>query len=198
MKNIIFDVGNVLVKWDPVHIIKQAFPECTEQKNHLLLFKNIITELDAGQIDFAIARKKLQQLLHTTEEKIENLFTIFLSSLTVLPDSVELLNEIANKPTYSLYCLTNMSNECFVYLNQQYDFWNKFKGIVVSGDIKLIKPDPKIYTYTLDKFKLAPKETIFIDDMLENITAARKIGIFGIHFIDLTTCKNILKELNII
>lgn len=91
-----------------------------------------------------------------------------------------------------------MSNECFVYLNQQYDFWNKFKGIVVSGDIKLIKPDPKIYTYTLDKFKLAPKETIFIDDMLENITAARKIGIFGIHFTDLATCKNILKDLNII
>ena len=91
-----------------------------------------------------------------------------------------------------------MSRECFDYLSEQYNFWDKFKGIVVSADIKLIKPDPKIYNYTLNKFNLIPKETVFIDDMLENITAAKNIGIYGIHFTDLAVCKNELQKLGVI
>ena len=198
MKNIIFDIGNVLVKWDPVNIIKKAFPKCTNPQNYLLLFKEIIIELDSGYIDFATAKTKLQECLNTSKEQIDQLFKIFLGSLTALPDNIELLNKLANNSAYSLYCLTNMSNECFVYLNKQYDFFAKFKGIVVSADIKLIKPDHKIYAYILNKFKLTPQETIFIDDMLENITAAKEMGIYGIHFTDLAACKNELKALNII
>lgn len=198
MKNIIFDVGNVLVKWDPINIIKQAFPACADPKSYLLLFKEIIIKLDSGLIDFATAKIQLQECLPTSKAQIDQLFEIFLRSLTALPDSIELLHKLANNPAYSLYCLTNMSTECFEYLNKQYDFFAKFKGIVVSADVKLIKPDHKIYAYILDKFKLEPKETVFIDDMLENITAAQDLGIYGLHFTDLAACKNELKALNII
>jgi putative hydrolase of the HAD superfamily len=198
MKNIIFDVGNVLIKWDPVNIIKQAFPECTDLNNHLFSFKEIMPELDEGLIDFSIAKQRLQNELAITREKIENLFQIFLSSLTELPCSITLLDNLASNTALSLYCLTNMSKECFSYLNKQYTFWNKFKGIVVSADIKLVKPDPKIYSHILDKFNLIPKETVFIDDMLENIIAARNMGIYGIHFTDFDSCKNELRKLGII
>jgi putative hydrolase of the HAD superfamily len=198
MKNIIFDVGNVLIKWDPINIIKQAFPECTDPKNHLNLFKDIILDLDSGIIDFTLAKQRLQEKLTTTKEKIENLFDIFLSSLIILPESINLLNTLANNTTLSLYCLTNMSRECFIYLNKKYTFWDKFKGIVVSADIKLIKPDPKIYSHILNEFNLIPKETVFIDDILENITTAKNMGIYGIHFTDLSICKNELKKLGVI
>ena len=198
MKNIIFDVGNVLITWDPINIMQQAFPESARPQDYLTSFKEVIAnDLDTGMIDFATANKKLQKHFNVPKERIDNLFSILLSSLTPLPANIELLSELANDPAYSLYCLTNMSTECFIYLNQQYNFWDKFKGIVVSADIKLIKPDPKIYSYTLEKFNLLPEETVFIDDLLENIIAARKMGIFGIHFTDLAACKNELRKLKI-
>ena len=91
-----------------------------------------------------------------------------------------------------------MSKECFAYLSNKYDFWDNFKDIVVSADIKLIKPDPKIYAYTLNKFNINPEETVFIDDLLENIVAARESKIYGIHFTVFETCKAELKSLKII
>ena len=108
MKNIIFDVGNVLVKWDPINIIKQAFPEYNDPANQLHIFKNVIVELDAGIIDFTIAKQKLQEELGTTKEKIENLFSIFLSSLTILPESINLLNTLIKK--MSIYLIAVIVN----------------------------------------------------------------------------------------
>jgi putative hydrolase of the HAD superfamily len=198
MKNIIFDVGNVLLKWDPISIIKQAFPVCTEPEEYLNSFKDIISELDAGSIDETVARKKLRARLNSTYENVNELFKILVTSLTPLPGSFELLETLANKTSYSIYCLTNMSMEIFKYLKNKYTFWDNFKGIVVSADIKLVKPDPKIYGYLLNKFNLIPKETVFIDDLLDNVVAARKMGIVGIQFTDLASCKNELKLLNII
>lgn len=198
IKNIIFDVGNVLVKWDPINIIQQAFPNKLDLKQYLAIFITVMTELDVGALDFPAAKYKLQQQLQVKQESIENLFAILFASLIALPEGVNLLTTLAQEAKFSLYCLTNMSEECFLYLSQKFNFWHNFKGVVVSAKVKLSKPDPKIYQYILTKFNLLPNETVFIDDVLENVIAAQNLGIYGIQCTDFIAVRNELVKLQII
>lgn len=198
MKNIIFDVGNVLLKWDPAYIISCVFPACSDPKGHIQKFTTVMADTDAGKFDLNFGKQILQEQLTTNKEKIEELINVFLHSLTMLPQSIALLKHLAANTKYSVFCLTNMSCEVFAFLSQQYDFWRLFKGIVVSAEIKMAKPDPKIYHYLLDKYNLSPHECVFMDDLLDNVVTAKKMGIHGIHFTNIDTAKAELRKLGII
>ena len=110
--------------------------------------------------------------------------------------SVEILNTLY-KNNYNLIALTNWSAETFPVALERFSFLKLFNGIVVSGEIKMLKPFPEIYLYTLNKYKLNPEKCIFIDDRLSNVKGAEKCGISGIKFDDHVGLIRNLKKLGV-
>jgi putative hydrolase of the HAD superfamily len=82
---------------------------------------------------------------------------------------------------YSLYVLSNMHKHSFEYLSVAHDIWRNFSGIVISSHIKSIKPEPEIFEYLIGTYDLIPRNTVFLDDMKNNIEAAKKFGLNTIH-----------------
>ena len=98
----------------------------------------------------------------------------------IFKKSVDVLIEL-KKRDYECYVLSNWSWETFQGINKKYPFINMFDGLIISGKEKLVKPDKKIYLLAISKFNLIPKETVFIDDRIENIKAAKKLSFKTIH-----------------
>ena len=101
----------------------------------------------------------------------------------IYQESVKIL-EYLNKKNFKCFVLSNWSSETFQGMKEDYPFLNNFDGMIISGEVKLIKPDPQIYQLAIKKFNLVPKETIFIDDNIDNINSAHTIGFKTIHLKD--------------
>jgi HAD superfamily hydrolase (TIGR01509 family) len=82
-----------------------------------------------------------------------------------------------------------MSAPIFALLQSRYAHWDRFRGIVVSGEVGLVKPDPEIFHHLAQRYGLVPAETVFIDDHLPNIESARRLGFQTIHFADAAQCR---------
>jgi putative hydrolase of the HAD superfamily len=91
-----------------------------------------------------------------------------------------------------------MHHASISYLEEKYDIWDMFDGIVISSRIQKVKPDIEIYEYLLGEYELTPAETIFIDDMSENLAAARSAGIQTIQFVGSSQCRQALVDLGCI
>jgi len=97
----------------------------------------------------------------------------------------------------ALFVLSNMPVACIKHLEENYDFWDIFSGKVISCRAQHVKPEPAIYQYLLNEYKLKPEETVFIDDMAINVAAAKSAGIKAIQFINTEQCEQALKELKV-
>ena len=111
----------------------------------------------------------------------------------IFSNSIEALEELKLN-NYSCYVLSNWSKETFIGMPEDYPFLKKFDGLLISGDVGLIKPDSAIYKLAIKKFSLVPKHTVFIDDRFENIKAAKKLGFNVIHLINPKEIKNKIKD----
>ncbi len=191
IKNIIFDFGGVLVDWNPTYLYSKLFEDESDM-NHFL--ENVCSpewniQQDAGR-SLAEATEVLQKEYPEHEEMIGLFYGRWEEMLGgVLEDNVDVLNMLNSK--YPLYGLTNWSAETINIAYDKYDFFEHLSGIVVSGDEKLIKPDPKLYQILLDRYKLKADESLFIDDNIHNIEIAEKMGFQTIHF---TEDMNLKKE----
>ena len=105
--------------------------------------------------------------------------------------SVEILAELKASGT-ALYGLTNFSAETYPVAFERFQFLRWFRGIVVSGEVGVIKPDPRIFELLIDRFAIDPEDTVYIDDVEANVIAARP---FGIHSIQFTTAAALREEL---
>ena len=102
---------------------------------------------------------------------------------TTFQGSVELLLDLKSK-NFLCYVLSNWSAETFVGMKDDYPFLNKFDGLLLSGEVKLIKPEIAIYELAISRFNLTPEETVFIDDTLENIEIAKSLNFKTVHLTD--------------
>jgi putative hydrolase of the HAD superfamily len=127
-------------------------------------------------------------------ESVSGLFDAVRNSLQPKPHTVALIERLARQGV-PLYCLSNMPASTFAYLREQHAFWPAFSGIVISGEIKMMKPEREIFEYLLDRFDLAPAESVFVDDHLPNIEAARAIGLHTVLFRDAQQCELELEPL---
>jgi 2-haloacid dehalogenase len=182
---IIFDLGGVLIDWNPEYVYLDVF---NGDQNKVDWFLNTICtsdwniEQDAGRT-FHDATEFLVKKHPEYEEWIRIYYDRWEDMLGgTIKETVALLNSIKKANSHKLYALTNWSEEAFPVALQRYDFLNHFEGIVVSGEEKTRKPFPKIYEIILDRYKITPERSIFIDDNFENIQGAEKLGIKGIHF----------------
>ena len=195
-RNIIFDLGNVLLEWNPERILRTSF-DCPEQRK--LAQQGIFQhsdwlDLDRGKLSEQQAIEKFQHRCQLSQQAVADLLHCVRQSLTLKEDTFALLQQCAAQG-YQLYCLSNMSVENYQYLVQQQDFFRYFSGIVISGQVKMIKPELGIYRHLLQEFALQPQQSIFIDDMQANTQAAVELGLAAITFTDADSCKRELSSL---
>ncbi len=182
---IIFDLGGVLIDWNPEYVYREVF---NGDQQKIDWFLNTIcthewnVEQDAGR-----SIQKATELLVAQYPEYEEWIRIFYDRWEdmlggTIPETVTLLNKLKQANNHRLYALTNWSAETFPVALQRYEFLQHFEGILVSGEEKTIKPFPKIYEILLERYQINPLMSVFIDDNLENVEVAKKFGIKGIHF----------------
>ncbi len=184
IKNIIFDLGGVLIGWDPKEVFKTIF-DTEEEVNWFL--ENICTfdwneEQDGGR-PIVQANELLIRKYPEHRENILAYYGRWEEMLTgAIDGTVEILDKFIKDENYKVLALTNWSAETFPVAEARYEFLHWFDGIVISGVEKCKKPEDKIYNTILNRYDLVPEESLFIDDNKRNILAAEKHGIKCIHF----------------
>lgn len=198
IKNIVFDVGNVLVRWDPLSVVIQTFPDVVDpaQLSKAIFKHETWFNLNLGVIDEPEAVRLYQQRLQPHADEFQHMMDNIRRSLVPLEDSIALLRRLKNH--YKIYALTDNTKEIVAHLENEYDFWPLFEGVVVSANIGHLKPSEAIYRYLLEQYSLHPEETVFIDDLKANVIGARNVGIKAIQFHDIEQCLIELKILGVI
>lgn len=198
IKNIVFDIGNVLVKWDPFSVVKNVFPNAADpgQLTTQLFKSEGWFAINRGEITEAELITKYHQTFNIDLTTLNFLMEAIKESLTPLPGSFALLENLY-KASYPLYALTDNTYEIMNYLRKKYDFWTKFKGVVVSAEVGYLKPSPQIYRHLLATYHLIPQETLFMDDYLPNVEGARAVNMHAILFTDAQQCIKQLSHLGI-
>jgi putative hydrolase of the HAD superfamily len=125
--------------------------------------------------------------------EFEQLLAALWKSLTVKSDTVALLRSLRSRGV-PLYCLSNMPASVYGRLRQMHDFWDVFQGIVISGEVGMVKPSLEVFELVLARHNLTASQAIFFDDMPENVAAARSVGMDAIVFRDADQCRSALDE----
>ncbi len=200
INTIIFDLGGVLIDWNPQYVYRKMLPDPEERQFFL---KHVCThdwnlEQDAGRSLKEATETKVAEFPEW-ETEIRAFYGRWPDMLGgAIDGTVKILKELIDHPKYRVYALTNWSNETFPIALKTFDFLHLFEGILVSGDEKTRKPYPDIYEIFLKRYKVAPSEAVFIDDSLPNVHAAEALGIKAIHFQSAKKLRETLEELEIL
>ena len=196
---LIFDLGGVLIDWNPRYVYRKIFK--TEQEIEWFL-ENVTTpdwneNQDAGY-PLHKATEELVAKHPEWEPEIKAYYGRWLEMLGgQIHETVEVLQQLKHTGKYRLYALTNWSAETFPHALERFEFFKLFEGVVVSGEEKMRKPSAEFYKIILDRYRLDPSTTVFIDDSLRNVKGAEAIGITGIHFHNPSQLKEELRRLGI-
>ena len=196
IKTIIFDLGGVLIDWNPEYLYLDIF-ELDRVKMNAFLEQVCTMDWNENQ-DAGYPLSKATEDRIALFPEYETLIKIYYGRWEemlgeAITGSFQILKKLINDPKFRVVALTNWSAETFPIALKRFDFLHWFEGIVVSGTEKTRKPYPEIYQITLDRFNIAPSETLFIDDNLRNIKGAEALGINGIHF---STPEKLITDLN--
>jgi 2-haloacid dehalogenase len=180
---VIFDLGGVLVDWDPRYLYRKLFTDLAEMERFLAEVCTTAWNLrqDAGR-PFAEAVAELSAQHPAQAELIRAYHERWAETLgEEIADSVAILAEL-KAAGRRLYALTNWSHETFPVARARFAFLSWFDGIVVSGEERLIKPDPRLFGTLLARHHVDPTQAVFIDDNAANVEAAVALGMHGIEF----------------
>jgi 2-haloacid dehalogenase len=182
--SVIFDLGAVLVDWNPRYLYKKIFAT-PEEVEHFL--EHVCTsDWNEAQDEGRTLQEGTDLLVSQFPEHEASIRAFYGRWKEMLggpiPETVKILQQLKESGQYKLYALTNWSNETFPIALMEYKFLQWFDGIVVSGKEKLRKPSPDFYQLLLDRYEVNKANTIFIDDNLRNVKAAEAFGIESIHF----------------
>lgn len=198
IKNVVFDIGNVIVRWSPLEIARLTFGEAnaSEQLTKSIFQSETWLNLNKGLISESDAEAHYRQQLQLSDVECERLFYYIKRTQILLFGSVELVKRI-KAAGYKVYALTDNVHEIVDYLKEEYTFWPLFDGATVSAELGLLKPDAEIYRALLTTYNLEPSETVFIDDMPYNVEGAQAVGITGIQFENSAQCEQELSALGL-
>jgi 2-haloacid dehalogenase len=181
---IVFDLGGVLIDWNPRYLYRKIFK--TEEEITWFM-ENICTsewndQQDAGR-SFEVATAELVAVYPEHEAPIRAWYERWQESIGgPIEGTVEVLNEIRTQKKYKLYALTNWSAETFPWALDNFEFLHWFEGIVVSGREKTRKPFADIYDILIKRHVIEPENALFIDDNVKNIHGAQAAGLQTIRF----------------
>lgn len=200
IKTIIFDLGAVLIDWNPHYMYRTIFSDEEEMKNFLatVTTSDWNEEQDAGR-SLQDGTEILVQQFPEHEANIRAFYARWDEMLgDAFWDTVDILKELKDSGKYRIYALTNWSAETFPKALAKFEFLSWFEGIVVSGAEKMRKPTPAFYQILLDRHEINAEESLFIDDNYRNILAAEKLGIQSIHFTNAAALREELKGLKLL
>jgi len=197
---VIFDVGRVLYDWDPRYLYRRLIDD---DRALAAFVEQVITlewhfQHDAGR-DFAATSAELIALHPHHAELIAAWGPRFLESIgDPVPGMAAIVEEL-DSAGVPLFAITNFSHEFWPpFRAREAALFDRFRNIVVSGDERLVKPDPAIYRLALDRFGLAGPDAVFVDDNPANITAAAAMGIHAILFTDAASFRAELVRLGLL
>ena len=197
---IVFDLGGVLIDWNPRYLYRKIFKDDSATMEYFL--SNICTQSwnvqqDAGR-SFQEACTLLKRQYPEYAESIDAYDSRWEEMMRDAHwETVTLLKHLKHTGI-ALYALTNWSREKFPIARHRFDFLKLFEGILVSGEVGLKKPDPEIYQLLFDTYAFEAEGSVFIDDSLENTKAAQQVGMHAIHFQDASQLKKALQDLGLL
>jgi putative hydrolase of the HAD superfamily len=196
VRNVIFDLGGVVLDWNPDRLVSRFQPDATLQSafKAALFGHDDWKAFDRGQLTEPDLIDRLESRLGLARSEVIALLDATRHSLVEKPDTVKLIRDL-EKRRVPLYCLSNMPAAVYVHLQRQHTFWDAFKGIVISGEVKMMKPEPEVFLHLLETFNLSAAESVFIDDVIVNIEAAKRVGLHAILFKDAGQCREELDRL---
>jgi len=196
---VVFDLGGVLINWDPRHLYRKIFGAdevamerflaevCTMEWNAALdagrPFAEAVAELAAAHPDQA-------ELIAAYHERWPEMLG------EPFEATVEILREV-RRAGYRTYALSNWAVETFSLTRSRHPFLEEMDGILISGEVGLNKPDPAIFRAFLARFNLAPEQTIYVDDWDRNVAAAAGIGMNAVQFSDAARLRGDLRSLGL-
>ncbi|MFR8213771.1 MAG: HAD family hydrolase [Longicatena caecimuris] len=196
IQNIIFDIGNVLVTFDPYTYFLKYFKEETKTRTlcELMFSHEAWSQYDAG----ILLRKDLYEIYHQAypqyQEEMDHMLTHWLKLMEPIPETLACMKELKQQG-YGIYLLSNISQDSADYLKKTQDFFAYADGAVLSYELHTIKPDAAIYEELLRRYHLEPATCVFLDDGVQNIEKACSLGMQGIVVCDIQTALQELKEL---
>ena len=199
VETVVFDLGGVLVDWDPRYLYRKIF--ATEEEMEVFLTTVATPEWHLEQ-DRGRTTKEATGLLISQHPGYEREIRAFYGRWDeafggTIPGAVEVLGEV-RETGLPLYALTNWSAETFPLARQWYGFLGWFDEIIVSGEERVIKPDRKIYDILVERTGLDPTKTVFIDDSRPNVLAAEEFGFTTINFQDSAKLREELVRLGVL
>jgi 2-haloacid dehalogenase len=197
--SVVFDVGGVLYQWHPRHLYSKLIADPEELDWFL---DNVVT------LEWHFQHDEGRPCAETTAELIErfpehrDLIAVYderwLETIPgPVPGMIELVDELAANGV-PLYAITNFSHEFWPRFKATAPVFRHFRDIVVSGDERMVKPDPRLFTLAMSRFDLRPGEALFIDDRADNVAASEAAGLVGHHFTDAESLRAQLVRLKLL
>jgi 2-haloacid dehalogenase len=182
---VVFDVGNVLIEWDPEHLYRKLIPDAAARADFLARICTMEWNLeqDRGRRWAAAVAERIA--LFPDQAPLIAAYSDRWHEMVPgeVPGSVAILERL-REAGVPLYAITNFSSEKFAEAQARFPFLTRFIDVVVSAEEGLLKPDPAIYRRLLDRNGLAASDCLFIDDSEKNVIGARAMGMRAHHFRD--------------
>jgi 2-haloacid dehalogenase len=200
IKTVIFDLGGVLIDWNPDYVFRTIFSTDEQMK---WFYNNICTpdwneEQDAGR-SLQAATEELVQKHPEYEGPIRAYYGRWDEMLGgPIQGTVDIFKEIKDNEAIKTYALTNWSAETFPVALSRYDFLHWFDGRLVSGEEKTRKPFPEIYHKLIKKFSIDPGTSLYVDDNARNLGPAADLGMYAVHFQSPAQFREALKSLGVL
>ena len=182
---VVFDLGGVLIDWDPRHLYRRLFDDPDEMEAFLEEVE--LAEWNSRQDAGGSWIDAIEQLATTHPERrelIEAFHRRWPETLAgEIPGTVDILEEL-RAAGVRIFALSNWSAETFPVALERFPFLGWFDGIVISGEVGVIKPDPRIFERLLDRFGVEARDAVFVDDSAANVAATGRLGFHAVRFTD--------------
>lgn len=196
IKNIILDIGNVLLSFKPKEYFTKVLGDEKKSEEIIghMLGSDVWKEYDLGNYTLKNVEDNLKSIMPQYTEEIELILSNWTKMLEPITYTMEKMEEWKQQG-YGIYLLSNLNKEADEYIQEHFNFYEKADGMVLSYKVHLAKPDTRMYAHICDKYNLQPSECLFIDDCLDNVLSAITFGIASIHFKDVEQVKHDLEHI---
>ncbi|GAL18786.1 HAD superfamily hydrolase [Vibrio maritimus] len=199
IKNVVFDVGNVIVRWSPIEIVNLTFGTLGDESKELatrIFQSETWLNINKGLLTEQQAKALYQTTLGLSTTECDRLFYYVKETQILLFGTLDLINAL-KQAGYRIFALTDNVNEIVAHLKQRYDFWPLFEHATISSELGFLKPSNDIYQSLLTHNGLIAEETVFLDDMPYNVEGAKNNGMHAIQFADAEQATGALRELGL-
>ncbi|NBK96420.1 MAG: HAD family phosphatase [Erysipelotrichia bacterium] len=185
VKNIVFDIGNVVLEFKPHKYFTKHFAndDASEKICKMMMSSQIWKNYDLGIYNLEDVKNAFKKEMPLYQTQIDQMLSMWVKILEPIDYTLEKM-QMLKKQGYGIYLLSNLNKEAFEYIKKRYFIFDFADGYIVSFQEQLAKPDKAIYELLCNRYQLLPQECVFIDDLKENVEAAIHYQMHGIHFID--------------